>query len=72
MKSLKDFVCNTTRPEGGMAEGYATEELVGFCVEYMSKFTAVTRKVWDDKENPTMVDEILQGKKRPRPMLIEF
>ena len=72
MKSLKEFVCNATRPEGGMAEGYATEEAVRFCTEYMSKFTAVTRRVWDDKEDPTMVDGILQGKGRPRPMSIEF
>ena len=72
MKSLKDFVRNTARPEGSMAEGYAMEESVGFCTEYMSKFTAVTRRVWDDKEDPTMVDEILQGKGRPRPMSNEF
>ena len=72
MKSLKGFVRNTASPEGGMVEGYATEEAVGFCTEYMSTFTTVTRRVWDDKEDPTTVDEILQGKRRPRPMSIEF
>ena len=30
MKSLKGFVRNKARPEGGMAEGYALEEALGW------------------------------------------
>jgi hypothetical protein len=36
MKTLKDYVRTFARPEGSMAEGYAMEDCLGFCTEYMS------------------------------------
>jgi hypothetical protein len=47
MKTLKDYVCTKARPEGSMAEGYAMDDTLGFCTEYMTRFTSTTRRVWD-------------------------
>ena len=38
MKALKGFVRNNARPKGRMAEGYAIQEPLGFCTEYMQEF----------------------------------
>ena len=42
------------------------EEALGFVSKYMSSYTPTTRRVWDDKEDPSMNDEILEGKGKPR------
>jgi hypothetical protein len=44
-----------------MAEGYAFEEVLGFCIEYIQDFIATRKRVWDDKKNPTMINEVLEG-----------
>ena len=49
-----------------MAEGYAVVEALGFCTEYMQEYRTTTRRVWDDKEDPSMYDEILEGSERAR------
>jgi hypothetical protein len=66
LKTLKGYVRNRARPEASMAEGYAIDEAFGFCTEYMQSYTVTSRRVWDDKEDPTMNDEILEGVGRPR------
>ena len=65
-KGLKSFVRNLAKPEGSMAQGYQVEEALGFLTEYMSTYVPTSRRVWDDKKDPTMNDEILQGKEKPR------
>ncbi len=35
MKTLKGYVWNKVRLEGNMVEGYALEEALGFCIEYL-------------------------------------
>jgi len=44
-----------------MAEGYVIDEAFGFCTDYMQTYTITSRKVCDDKDDPTMNDEILKG-----------
>jgi hypothetical protein len=61
MKSLKDDVRTKARPEGSMAEGYILDDTLGFYTEYMSRLTATRRHVWDDKEEPGLFDEELEG-----------
>jgi hypothetical protein len=61
MKTLKDFIRTHARPEGSMAEGYAMEETLGYCTEYLTRFEPTSKRVWDDKEDPIMNDEIVQG-----------
>lgn len=72
MKTLKAFVRNKTRPEGGMAEGYALEEALGFCTEYMQEFESTRRRVWDDKEDARVADEVPEGNGKPRKMSSQF
>jgi hypothetical protein len=61
MKNLKDYVCMKAQPEGSMAEGYVMDDTLGFCTEYMSRFTPTRRRVWDDKEEPRLFDEEPEG-----------
>ena len=61
MKSVKDYVQTKVRPEGSMAEEYVMEDTLGFCTEYMSRFTAIRRRVWDDKEEHGLFDEEFEG-----------
>jgi hypothetical protein len=60
MKALKWYVRNVAWLEGSMATRYVIEEALGFCTEYIQD-VKFTRRVWDDKEEPTMHDEILEG-----------
>jgi len=66
LKTLKGYVRQRAHPEGSMAEGYAREEAIGFCTEYMQDYPITRRRVWDDKEDPTMNDEITEGSGRPK------
>jgi hypothetical protein len=61
MKVLKGYVKNVVQSKGGMAIGYAIEKTLGFCIEYIQRSQSMKRRVWDDKEEPTMHDEILEG-----------
>jgi hypothetical protein len=65
---LKDYVRTKARPERSMAEGYVMEETLGFCIEYMSRFSATRRRIWDDHEEPGLFDEELEGGGIKRPM----
>lgn len=68
MKSLKDYVRSNARPEGSMAEGYGMEDTLGFCTEYMTRYTATSRRVWDKEEEQSMYDEVVEGYPARRPM----
>jgi hypothetical protein len=72
LKSLKDYVHTYARPEASMAEGYAMSETLGYCTEYMDRFQGTRRCVWDDKEENTMNDEIVQGNGWPRDLSSEL
>ena len=61
---------NLAKLEGSIAQGYQTEQALGFITKYMSEYNITSRRVWDDKEKPSMVDEILEGKGKPK-MLTE-
>jgi len=39
LKVVKDFVRNTARPEGFLAECYLAEECIQFCNEFLKKTT---------------------------------
>ena len=72
MKMLKRYIKNKARPEGSMANGYLREESIGFLNEYLAEYTPTTKRAWDEIEEPTMNDEILEGTKRDRPMSPDF
>jgi hypothetical protein len=62
MKTLKDYVRAYGKPEGCMAEAYSMEETLGFCSEYMERYGATSRRVWDANEEQAMHDEMVEGK----------
>ena len=57
---------NLAKPEGSIAHGYQVEQVLGFVTKYMAAYNVTIRRIWDDKEEPTMVDEILEGKGKSR------
>ncbi len=58
--------------QGSMATGYSIEEALGFCTKYIQEVNNIKRKVWDDKEKPTMHDEIFEGNGRPCKMNVNL
>ncbi len=60
---------NRAKPEGTMAKIYAIEETVGFCTKYLVDFTTTSwHRVWDDKKDPSMFGEVLEGGGHPQIM----
>ena len=61
MKTLKRYVQNMARPEASMAEGYLKDECIGFVTEYLQRFEAIQRRVWDAEEEYGDAEEVLEG-----------
>jgi hypothetical protein len=72
LKTLKGYVGNRAKLEGSMVKGFAIEEVVGFCIEYLVDFAATRCRVWNHKEDPSMFDEVLEGSGRPRIMITDL
>lgn len=66
LKALEGYVWNHATPQVNLGEGYAIDEALHFCREYMQLYTITSRRVWDDMEDPIMNDEILEGVGRPK------
>jgi len=49
-----------------MAMGYMYDEAVGFCTKYFSLHKHTQRRMWDPKEEPADVGEVLQSKPRTK------
>lgn len=60
MKALNGFVQNMVHSKGNMAMGYSIEEALGFYTKYIQEVKSTRRKVWDDKEEPTMHNEVFE------------
>jgi hypothetical protein len=41
MSVLKKYVLNRSRPEGSIAKGYVTEEVIEFCVDFMDSINSI-------------------------------
>ena len=41
MSSYKKYVRNRARPEGSIAKGYATEEVIEFCVDFIDELAPI-------------------------------
>jgi hypothetical protein len=48
-----------------MVEEYVKEECIGFIMEYLQRFDAVQRQVWDAEEEYGDAKEVLEGAGRP-------
>ena len=58
MKILKEYVRNTARPEGCIAESYLAEECIRFCSEFLKKTTSVEEKI--DRNTDSESQSILE------------
>ena len=64
--ALKSFVRSKAHPEASMANGYAAEEALGFCTEYLNLHTHTKRHVWESKEEQGMRGSVVEGRGRIR------
>ena len=62
--TLKSFVRNRTHPEASMANGYAAEEALGFCTEYLNLQVHTKRHIWESEEEESMRASIVEGRGR--------
>jgi len=72
MKGLKGFVKNKAKPQGSMAYRYLREESIRFLNEYLLEYTPTTKRAWDDNEEATMYNEILEGTNHDHILTDEF
>ena len=68
LKGLKGSVRNRAKPEGSMAKAYSIEEASGFLTEYMCEYTGTSRRVWDNTEDISMSEDVLEGEPKERPL----
>jgi hypothetical protein len=68
MKILKDSVRTYVPPESSIIEGYHMFDTLGYPTKYMQHLEGTACCMWDDKEENTMNDEIVQGNRWPRCM----
>ncbi|XP_077219723.1 uncharacterized protein LOC143853913 [Tasmannia lanceolata] len=56
--TLKSYVCNRSRPEGSIAEGYLAEECMTFCSRYFEGVESkLNRPVRNDEDIPSEIEE---------------
>ena len=48
------------------------EEALGFIIEYMAKYNITTHRICNDKQKPSMINEIPEGKKNPQQLSEEL
>ncbi|XP_048613511.1 uncharacterized protein LOC106393753 [Brassica napus] len=70
MKILKDYVRNTARPEGCIAESYLAEECMQFCSAFLKKTTNVEEKL--DRNADYESQTILEGRPISAPKSINL
>ena len=62
--TLKAFVRSKAHPEASMANGYAAEEALGFCTEYLNLHSHTKRHVWDTEEDQGLRAAVVEGRGR--------
>ena len=62
--NLKSLVRNKTHPEASMANGYAAEEAIGFCTEYLNLQEHTKRHIWESEEEESMKASVVEGSGR--------
>ena len=62
--TLKSYVRSRAHPEASMANGYAAEEALGFCTEYLNLHMHTKRHVWESEEEQGMRGSVVEGRGR--------
>ena len=58
---LKRHIRNKSKPEDSMAVGYAYDDVLGFCTEYLQDFEHSSHRMWDANEEDRDTKEVLEG-----------
>lgn len=53
-----------SHPEASIANGYAAEEALGFCTEYLNLQAYTKRHVWETAEDEGTKGSVVQGRGR--------
>lgn len=48
------------------------DEALGFCTRYMQGCPLTQQRVWDNKEDPTVNDEIVEGNGQQQALTVEL
>lgn len=59
--TLKSYVRTKSHPEASIANGYAAEEALGFCTEYLNLHAFTKRHVWETAEDEGSRGSVVQG-----------
>lgn len=62
--TLKSYVRTKSHPEASIANGYAAEEALGFCTEYLNLQAYTKRHVWETVEEEGAKGSVVQGRGR--------
>ncbi len=49
------------KPKGNMVKGYIFDEALGLCTEYMERFAATRKCLWNAYEEEKVTEEVLEG-----------
>ena len=60
--TLKSYVRNKAHPEASIANGYAAEEALGFCTEYLNLQEHTKRHVWESEEEMSSKASVVEGR----------
>lgn len=60
--NLKSHVRSRAHPEASMANGYAADEALGFCTEYLNLQAYTKRHVWESDEEEGMRASVVEGR----------
>lgn len=62
MKTLKDFVRQSARPKGSMAEGWLIQESLVYISEFLGQVDSSLPRLWSNEEDLRMTSIVPQGK----------
>lgn len=60
-RTLKGVGLGLTHPKASMANGYAAEEALGFCTEYLNLREHTQRHIWENAEEESTRASIVEG-----------
>ena len=60
--TLKSYVRSKAHPEASIANGYAAEEALGFCTEYLNLQEHTKRHVWESAEEMSSRGSVVEGR----------
>jgi len=60
------------KPKDNIIEEYIFDEALGLCIEYMERFGAKRKCVWDIYEEERVAKEVLEGISKSRTLCVQL